>query len=142
MRTRTYDEKLLSQIPDNFDIIKVTIYTTAGDIIKAGSIIKVTTKDAGSNLLLAQGTTGIVEIDTELVGTDEIILLGYKQNYSKITVFKPTFANDVTSILVCDEGKNMSLVNALPDGSTIEGNFNQIQIPSTSTDTIIIAYRG
>lgn len=68
--------------------------------------------------------------------------MGYRRNYSAIQlVTKPTFANDETSVVVAGVGKNMSLFNTVEQPIYVFGYFNRIQIPPTSTDTIIIAYK-
>ena len=139
---RAKDVKELQSYPDDFDIIKVTTFTTAGDVIKSGSIISVTTRDAESDLPIAQGSIGTLTSDVTLVGDDEVVLIGYLQNYVGIDILnQPTFANDLTSIIINGSGKNMSYLNGIETPMSILGFFNKIQIPITSTDMVLIAYK-
>lgn len=140
--TRSFDQKILESHPDNFDIIKVVTVTGAGTVVKAGSIISVTTKHGSSNLPIAQGSVGTLASDVTLVGTDAVVLLGYKRNYAGIQMLnQPTFANDLTSVIVSGEGKNMSHLNIIDTPFEILGYFQKIQIPITSTAMVLIAYR-
>lgn len=143
-KTRPMDVKQLMSYPDDFDIIKVTTLD-ADDVLMPGMIVSVVAVDA-DNSALPEGTlvNDVLEITDEitLVEDDEVLLIGYNQIYSAIHIVnQPTFANDLTSIIVGEEGKNLSVFNAITSQFIIYGYFTKIQIPKTSTDMILIAYK-
>lgn len=144
MKTRSLDLKNLMSYPDGFDVIKVTTLI-ADAVLETGMIVSVTVVDADESALPvgteAEDVITITE-ETILVGDDAVKLIGYERDYSCIMFAnQPTFANDVTSVIVAGEGKNMSVFNAITDPITIMGYFNKIQIPVTSTDMIVVAYK-
>lgn len=144
MHERSIDRKMFQSCPDDFDIIKVDLFT-AGARLQKGMIVKVVAVDSGSSGLpagVAANMIVLISKDTVLRGSDSATLLGYRRDYSAIQfVTQPTFANDTTSVVVAGVGKNMSVFNNVTQSLVIHGWFNQIQIPESSTDTIIIAYR-
>lgn len=144
MKERSFDQKQFQACPDDFDIIKVTTFT-AGAKLKKDMIVYIVAVDADNSGLPAGSVptaTILIKDDIVLKGNDSVKLVGYRRNYSAIQlVTKPTFANDETSVVVAGVGKNMSLFNTVEQPIYVFGYFNRIQIPSTSTDTIIIAYK-
>jgi len=144
METRHFDLKQLMSYPDGFDIIKVTALI-ADAVLEPGMIVSVTAIDA-KNSGLPEGTQAedVITITerTTLLGNDAVNLIGYKRSYSGIMfVNQPTFANDITSVIVAGEGKNMSVFNTITEPLTIMGYFQKVQIPLLSTDMILIAYK-
>lgn len=144
MKTRSLDLKNLMSYPDGFDIIKVTTLI-ADAVLEIGMIVSVTVVDADESALPA-GTEAedVITIteETILVGDDAVKLIGYERDYSCIMFAnQPTFANDITSVIVAGEGKNMSVFNAIIEPLMIMGYFQKVQIPLLSTDMILIAYK-
>lgn len=144
MKERSLDQKILQAHPDTFDIIKVTDFIADAKLEK-GMIVFVVTVDAEESGL-PDGTTAdaviLISEETTLLGDDAVKLIGYKRNYSAIQfATQPTFASDLTSVIVAGDGKDMSLFNSVTQPITVYGYFNKIQIPTDSTDTVIVAYR-
>jgi len=143
---RVFDAKVAQSYPDNFDIIKViTTGTSAtGTIIKQGTIFLLVAKGtpSGFTALTAGDTVYTASVDYTMKAGDNVTILGYERNYSCIVLLnQPTFANNTTSIIVANEGKNLSSLNTLTNQVSILGFFQKIQLPSTSTSMIILAYR-
>lgn len=142
---RSLSQKEYQSYPDNFDIIKVTTTgaSAAGTVIKDGTIFILEAKGADSNFTQTAGVTiYTAEKDYVMVAGDNVTILGYKRNYCGIEILnKPTFANDITSVMVGENGKNLSALNSIETPMSILGNFTKIQLPSTSTDMVILAYR-
>jgi hypothetical protein len=144
MEERSLDQKLFQAHPDTFDIIKVTAMT-AGAVLEKGMIVHIVAIDADKSGLPESFEVDhnyVISEPTTLVEDDSVKLLGYKRNYSAIQfATQPTFANDLTSVIVAGKGKNMSLFNSVTSPITVPGYFNQIQIPEGSATTVIVAYR-
>jgi len=143
MAERDINQKKYQSMPDDFDIIKVKQYNTAGDIIPQGSVIYVTTKAAeDSEIPFDALATGTLTSNITLIAGDNISIVGYQRNYSGIELITEcVFANDLTSVIVNGAGKNMSLLNNAPAGTLIMGAFQKVTIPTSSTDSVLIAYR-
>lgn len=143
MAERDINQKKYQSMPDDFDIIKVTQYNTAGDVIPQGSIIYVTAKAAeNSEIPFAATETGTLTSDITLITGDNVTVVGYQRNYAGIQLITEcVFANNLTSVIVNGAGKNMSLLNDAPAGTLIMGAFQKVTIPRTSTDSVLIAYR-
>ena len=143
MAERDINQKEYQSMPDDFDIIKVTEHSTAGDVIPQGAVIHVVTKAAvNSKIPFSASATGTLTSDIALVAGDKVKLLGYKRNYSGIELITEcVFANDLTSVIVNGSGKNMSEINIASAGTLIMGAFQKVTIPITSTDSVLIAYR-
>lgn len=141
-KTRSFDVKQYQSMPDDFDIIKVQQLNTAGDIIEQGSIIYVTSKADGSDIPINTGNYGKINNTIILKDGDNIFLVGYQKNYAGIlTITDCDFADDNTSVMINNIGKNMSLLNSLAAGITILGAFTKVSIPKESTNSILIAYK-
>lgn len=141
-KTRSFDVKRYQSMPDDFDIIKVQQLNTAGDIIEQGSIIYVTSKAADSDIPINTGDYGKINNTIILKTGDDIFLVGYQKNYAGIqTITNCDFADDNTSVMINNIGKNMSLLNTLQAGMTILAAFTKVSIPKESTNSILIAYR-
>lgn len=144
MKERSLDQKIFQAYPDDFDIIKVTAMT-AGATLEKGMIVHIVAIDADKSGLpedFEVDHTYVIAEPTTLVEDDSVKLLGYKRDYSAILLAtQPTFANDLTSVIVNGEGKNMSLFNSVASPITVPGYFNRIQLPEASTTTVIVAYR-
>jgi len=143
MAERDINQKEYQSMPDDFDIIKVKQYKTAGNIIPQGAVIHVVTKAAvNSKIPFSDSATGTLTSDIALVTGDKVKLLGYKRNYSGIELITEcVFADDLTSVIVNGAGKNMSNLNDASAGTLIMGAFQKVTIPITSTDSVLIAYR-
>lgn len=143
MAERDKTQKEYQSMPDDFDIIKVTQYNTAGDVIPQGSVIYVTTKAVeGSEIPFAADETGTLTSDVTLLETEDVTVVGYQRSYSGIQfITECVFANNLTSVIVNGAGKNMSLLNDAPAGTLIMGAFQKVTIPTSSTDSVLIAYR-
>lgn len=143
MAERDKTQKEYQSMPDDFDIIKVTQYNTAGDVIPQGSVIYVTTKaDEDSEIPFAANETGTLTSDVTLLETEDVTVVGYQRSYSGIQLITEcVFANNLTSVIVNGAGKNMSLLNDAPTGTLIMGAFQKVTIPTSSTDSVLIAYR-
>jgi hypothetical protein len=143
MAERDINQKKYQSMPDDFDIIKVKQYNTAGDIIPQGAVIYVAAKAvANSEIPFNASATGTLTSDIVLVAGDDISVVGYQRNYAGIELITEcVFANDLTSVIVNGSGKNMSDVNDAPAGTLIMGAFQKVTIPTTSTDSVLIAYR-
>lgn len=143
MAERDKTQKEYQSMPDDFDIIKVKQYNTAGDIVPQGAVIYVTAKAAqNSEIPFNASETGTLTSDIELIAGDDISIVGYQRNYSGIQLITEcVFADDLTSVIVNGSGKNMSDTNSAPAGTLIMGAFQKVTIPITSTDSILIAYR-
>jgi hypothetical protein len=143
MAGRDKNQKEYQSMPDDFDIIKVKQYNTAGDIIPQGAVIYVTNKAvANSEIPFDNSATGTLTSDIALIAGDDISIVGYQRNYSGIQLITEcVFANDLTSVIVNGAGKNMSGVNDASAGTLIMGAFQKVTIPRTSTDSVLIAYR-
>jgi|GEM_PF-2487681 hypothetical protein len=143
MKTRPYEARLSTSIPDNFDIMKVTAITTAGDIISAGMIYTVSANAVAGSALPdvdapVETTNHIASADITLIDGDEAKLLGWKRNYSYIVVYEPNFASNLTDVVVSGAGKDMSNINDFTIYDQI-ANFNQISIPVASTSMVVVA---
>lgn len=143
MAERDKTQKEYQSMPDDFDILKVTQYNTAGDVIPQGSVIYVTTKAVeGSEIPFAANETGTLTSDVTLLETEDVTVVGYQRSYSGIQLITEcVFANNLTSVIVNGAGKNMSLLNDAPTGTLIMGAFQKVTIPTSSTDSVLIAYR-
>lgn len=143
MAERDKAQKEYQSMPDDFDILKVTQYNTAGDVIPQGSVIYVTTKAVeGSEIPFAATQTGTLTSDVTLLETEDVTVVGYQRSYSGIQLITEcVFANNLTSVIVNGAGKNMSLLNDAPAGTLIMGAFQKVTIPTSSTDSVLIAYR-
>jgi hypothetical protein len=143
MAERDINQKKYQSMPDDFDIIKVKQYNTAGDIIPQGAVIYVAAKAvANSEIPFDATVTGTLTSNIVLIAGDDISIVGYQRNYSGIELITEcVFANDLTSVIVNGSGKNMSDVNDAPAGTLIMGAFQKVTIPTTSTDSVLIAYR-
>lgn len=143
MAERDKTQKEYQSMPDDFDIIKVTQYNTAGTVIPQGSVIYVTTKAVeGSEIPFIATETGTLTSDITLITGDNVTVVGYQRNYAGIKLIKKcAFANNLTSVIVNGAGKNMSLLNDADAGTEIMGAFQKVTIPTTSTDSVLIAYR-
>lgn len=143
MAERDKTQKEYQSMPDDFDIIKVTQYNTAGDVIPQGSVIYVTTKAAeDSEIPFDEAATGTLTSDVTLLETEDVTVVGYQRSYSGIQLITEcVFANNLTSVIVNGAGKNMSLLNDSPAGTLIMGAFQKVTIPASSTDSVLIAYR-
>lgn len=139
---RSIDVRQMMSFPDDFDIIKVQQFNTAGDVLEAGSVISVTSLGASSDVPIAAGSTGVLADAVMLKSGDNVTLLGYRRNYSALLlVTQPTFGNNETDVIVAGNGKNLSVLNTVGCQITIMGFFNQIAIPAASTSTVLIAYK-
>ena len=143
MAGRDKNQKEYQSMPDDFDIIKVKQYNTAGDIIPQGAVIYVTSKAAqNSEIPFNASESGTLTSDIELIAGDDISIVGYQRNYSGIQLITEcVFADDLTSVIVNGAGKNMSDINSASAGTLIMGAFQKVTIPITSTDSVLIAYR-
>lgn len=143
MAERDINQKKYQSMPDDFDIIKVKQYNTAGDVIPQGSVIYVTTKAVeDSEIPFAATETGTLTSDVTLLETEDVTVVGYQRSYSGIQfITECVFANNLTSVIVNGAGKNMSLLNDAPAGTLIMGAFQKVTIPTSSTDSVLIAYR-
>lgn len=143
MAERDKAQKEYQSMPDDFDIIKVTRYNTAGDIIPQGAVIYVATKAVDdSEIPFDALATGVLTSDITLLETEDVKVVGYQRNYAGIQLITEcVFADDLTSVIVNDSGKNMSDINNAPAGTLIMGAFQKVTIPTTSTDSVLIAYR-
>ena len=143
MAERAKDQKEYQSMPDDFDIIKVKQYKTAGDVIPQGAVIYVTTKAAeDSEIPFAALATGTLTSNIALIAGDDISIVGYQRNYAGIQLITEcVFADDLTSVIVNGAGKNMSDLNNASAGTLIMGAFQKVTIPTTSTDSVLIAYR-
>lgn len=143
MAERDKTQKEYQSMPDDFDILKVTQYNTAGDVIPQGSVIYVTTKAVeDSEIPFAATETGTLTSDVTLLETEDVTVVGYQRSYSGIQLITEcVFANNLTSVIVNGAGKNMSLLNDAPAGTLIMGAFQKVTIPTSSTDSVLIAYR-
>lgn len=137
------DEKIYNSYPDGFDVVKVTAKTTAGDIISKNDIYIVVVKGTGSVLPPISDTPYTATSDMVLVTGDSVKIVGRVGNYRAIAIWKPTFASDLTSVILNKNGINMSIFNSLvDDGYLFYGAFSKVSIPSTSTNTVIVCYYG
>ncbi|MDY0387410.1 MAG: hypothetical protein RBT65_09845 [Methanolobus sp.] len=143
MAERNINQKKYQSMPDDFDIIKVKQYNTADDIIPQGAVIYVAAKATeNSEIPFDELATGTLTSDITLIAGDDISIVGYQRNYAGIELITEcVFANDLTSVIVNGAGKNMSDVNDAPAGTLIMGAFQKVTIPTTSTDSVLIAYR-
>lgn len=143
MAGRDKNQKEYQSMPDDFDIIKVKQYNTAGDIIPQGAVIYVAAKAAqNSKIPFNASATGTLTSDIVLIAGDDISIVGYQRNYAGIQLItKCVFADDLTSVIVNGAGKNMSNLNDVSAGTLIMGAFQKVTIPRTSTDSVLIAYR-
>ena len=137
---RPMDVKVYQSMPDNFDIIKVTAYNSAGNILYGGSIVSIIAKaESGSSL---PDTTGIYTLSETitLVDGDSVKLLGYARRYSGIYFAKAT---DLTGSIfkIGSEVKDMTALNNLVDGTIHPIPFTHIQLKETDTVTVLIAYK-
>lgn len=144
MKTRSLDLKNLMSYPDGFDVIKVT-NLIADAKLEIGMIVAVTAVDAEESGL-PEGTQALDVItiteETTLLGNDAVSLVGFQRIYSGIQIMnKPTFSDNITDIVVAGEGKNLSVLNAITTVFMLFGYFQKVQIPVTSTDMIVIAYK-
>jgi hypothetical protein len=144
---RSLDEKTYQSYPDDFDIIKVktTGTSAAGEVIKKNTIFICVAKGTPSGFpddITAGATIYTADQEYTMKTGDNVTILGYKRNYVGIEILnQPTFADDVTSIMVNNVGKNLSDLNDIDTAMSILANFTKIQIPATSTDMIILAYK-
>ena len=143
MAGRDKNQKEYQSMPDDFDIIKVKQYDTAGDIIPQGAVIYVTNKAvANSEIPFDAEATGTLTSNIALIAGDDISIVGYQRNYAGIQLITEcVFADDLTSVIVNGAGKNMSNLNDVSAGTLIMGAFQKVTIPRTSTDSVLIAYR-
>ena len=143
MAERDKNQKEYQSMPDDFDIIKVKQYNTAGDVIPQGSVIYVTTKAVeDSEIPFAEAATGTLTSDITLLENEDVTVVGYQRNYAGIQLITEcVFADDLTSVIVNGAGKNMSYLNDTAAGTLIMGAFQKVTIPTTSTDSVLIAYR-
>ena len=143
MAERDINQKKYQSMPDDFDIIKVKQYKTAGDIIPQGAVIYVAAKAAAnSKIPFDASATGTLTSDIALIAGDDISIVGYQRNYAGIQLITEcVFADDLTSVIINGAGKNMSDFNDASAGTLIMGAFQKVTIPRTSTDSVLIAYR-
>lgn len=138
------DEKIYNSYPDGFDVVKVTAKTTAGNIIYKNDLYTVTAKGStGSSLPTAGATVHTATSDIVLVSGDQVLIVGRVGKYRGIAIWKPTFASNLTSVILNGKGIDMSVFNSLvDDGYLFYGEFSRVSIPGTSTNTVIVCYYG